>query len=63
MEIYQFYINLLRNPFTVKNLKDLEQYYLRQGMTREANAFGKLVASRFQNDNHTPVDKERPEQN
>jgi hypothetical protein len=63
MEIYQLYLNLLHNPFTMKHLKDLEQYYLHNGMTKEADAFGQLIALRLQNDNNTHTHPKQPESN
>jgi len=50
MEIYQLYINLLHNPFVIRNLRELEQYYLKEGMLREGEAFGQLIETRLQND-------------
>lgn len=50
MKIYELYLNLFNNPFTAKVFRDLEQYYRSQGMTHEADAFGKLVTIRLQND-------------
>lgn len=58
MEIYQIYLNLLYNPFTINNLRELEQHYQRVGMLREATAFGNLISLRFKNDNNTDTCEE-----
>ncbi len=59
-KIYDLYLNLLHNPFLIKNYRDLKDQYERQGMLREAEAFGKLIAARFQNDNHSNPMSEPP---
>lgn len=61
MEIYKLYIDLLQNPFSVKNYRALEQYYTQQDKLREAKAFSDLIALRFQNatNNSDPL-RERP---
>ena len=52
-KIYELYLNLLHNPFLIKNYRDLKDYYERQNMLHEATAFGKLISGSFQNANHT----------
>ena len=63
MEIYKLYINLLHNPFTIKNLKDLEQYYSHNGMSEEAAAFSQLITLRLQNVHNTHINSESPKSN
>lgn len=55
MEIYQIYIDFIYNPFSAKNLRRLEEYYRKNNMLNEADAFGKLMA--IKNDNNTNPDK------
>lgn len=55
MEIYQIYIDFIHNPFSPKNLRRLEEYYRKNNMINEANAFGKLLT--IKNDNNTNSDK------
>lgn len=52
MELHKLYLNILQNPFSIKNYRELELYYFKKAMHREANAFGKLIGERFQNDTH-----------
>jgi hypothetical protein len=51
MEIYQIYIDFIYNPLSLKNLRRLEEYYRKNNMLNEANAFGKLIT--IKNDNNT----------
>ncbi len=61
-KIYDLYLNLLHNPFLIKNYRDLKDHYESQGMLHEAEAFGKLIAARLQNVNHTNPMQEPPRQ-
>jgi hypothetical protein len=55
MEIYKIYIDYITNPFSTKHLRRLEEYYKKNNMLVEANAFSKLIS--IKNDNNTNSDK------
>lgn len=50
MKIYDILINLLHNPFSMKNYRDLKDHYEKEGKFLEAKAFEKLIDD---NNSHT----------
>jgi hypothetical protein len=51
-ELIKHLLKVIESPFAIKNYKDLEEFYLKNGMTHEANAFKHLIETKSDNGNH-----------
>lgn len=58
MKKYDFYIDLIENPFSIKKYKQLANHYMMLGMQNEADAFLHAISVKFNESDNTHIDKE-----
>ena len=64
MEAYKIYIQILRNPNSIKHYNELINYYSAKHMQNEAEAIIYLLEKKFrENENHHPNSDQKQQEN